>query len=364
MSALTTKFRNLREDGLNNVYGNLVVTNNSKIFQPMDVTINRGEILLKNPEDYYISIIRFSIPTLCLPLFFLDLDNNDYSVTMTYNGSSSTFLLQYESILSTTQTSPEKKTPQGFTLPPFAIWSYQQFVNMINVAIQKCHDALFPPLPGPQPKKAPYMIFNIDSQSFSLIADNSYIEPSPYANPLIEKLFFNNTLFNLFSNFLGVRDEYNPLGLFQFVFQNTFNNNITTKDSLAGVEMKQEYPTLYLLNSISNIVIDSNSFPVSSENQFVSTITDSSFSDNSKNILTDFEINYANQQIAGDSRSIQQYQANVYRYIDMKGTSELRNFIISVSGYLPDLNKYIKLYLLPGETITMKILFKRKNINY
>jgi len=249
--------------------------------------------------------------------------------------------------------------PQNFI--PKSIWAYQQLVNMINEAIAFTHSLVNPA------GKAPYMTYSDVSQTYSVIADNSYIEPSPYNLPLVEKLFFSNNLFNLFSNFFGLRDDYFPPGYFQFVFQNTFNNNITTRDSLAGVEMKQEYPTLYLQSSLKNLVITSNSFPVNAEEQFISSITNDSFSGLSKNILTDFEVSYANQRVAGDSRSVEQYQAQIYRFIDLKGTSELRNFVLSIYGYFPDQPdefKYVKLFLQPRATVTIKILFKRKKINY
>jgi hypothetical protein len=355
MNNLTGKIQGIRQGDGNNVYGNLVVTNNTSFYQPMDIEVNRGDEILKNANDYYMSIIRFSIPTGYLPLFFLDLVNTPLEVTMAYNGVSHTVQLVYDNILSSLANT------QNPLLPPYGIWTYLQFVNMINVAIQAAHDFLFPPVNA---KKAPYMIFDPVTQLFSMIADNSYIEPSPYINPLVEKLFFNNNLNNLFNNFFGVRDPYVLNSLFQFIFQNTNNNSITTRDSLAGVEMKQEYTTLTLLNSVTNITIESNSFPVASEYQYVSSITDTTFNDDSRKILTDFEINYTNERNAGESRSLQQYQATIYRYIDMKGSSELRNFTLSIYAYLADSNKYLKLFLIPGQTLSMKILFKRKGINY
>lgn len=351
----------VNKDGKNNVYCNLIVTNTTNAFQPMDLTINRGDKIIDNTEDYYMSIIRFSIPTLSLALFYLDLIKTPLSVTMQYNGVQRTELLVYNSIFS----SSAPPLSSGNSLSPpvieYAIWTYQQFVDMINVAIQKCHDFLFPPINA---KKAPYMIYDGNTEKFSIIADNSYIEPSPYSLPLVEKLFFNNALFNYFSNFLGVRDEYAVTGKFQFVFENTFNNSVTTRDGLAGVEMKQEYSTIYLMNSLTSLVITSNSFPVNAEEQFITTITNDSFSNSSLNILTDFEINYASKPSGGDSRSIQQYQPTIYRYTDLKGTSELRNFTLSIYGYLPEQNRYVKLFLQPTLTVSLKILFKKKDLNY
>lgn len=346
----------------NNIYSNINVVNKTNLYQKLNVNVTRSDTIISNVDDYYLSVIRFSIPTLALPLFTLDLTNHPMTVVTQYGGVNFSVDLVYDSFLGASLSGPPPNPLE------FSIYTYQQFVNMINVAILAGYNHFFPGPAAPGDPGSAYMTYDPDSQLFSMNASDSYIIPPPlYSDPTKVSIFFNTTLFQYFNNLLVVRNDYFLAGLNQIIFQNSYNNLILTTNvtpGKPGVQMVQPYTTTAIMNNLTSIVLTSNNFPVSQESQNYITLGTIDTQNPFLNILTDFEINTGGQKNAGDTRGLIIYQPDVFRYIDMNGFDAIRNFTINIYAYYANLQRYVLLQLPPLFTMSMKLLFKKKSLNY
>lgn len=184
---------------------------------PAQFREERVQPIIKDMEDYYMSIVRFSIPTQNLPIFLYAPDttasgNNDpysssqYSITLYYNG---VFVRRYVSFNPSsipTASNLINPPPPPFTaITPqtyqtfYTVNSVQQWLDSINLAIQSAYDdpalAAAPPQAAGDP--APFFMYDPETQLISLFA-NPLFTSLPYGSILNEQLFMNSNLFNFF----------------------------------------------------------------------------------------------------------------------------------------------------------------------
>ncbi len=123
------------------------------------------------------------------------------------------------------------------------------------------------------------------------------------------------------------------------------------------IEMSQEYNSIYFLNSLQSVIFTTQNVPVSTEFQSSNLLLNTSAQNNALSILTDFEPAFTN---AGESRSILQYLPTAeFRRIDLQSTTSLK--IFDIQFYFRDKEQVLRqLTLGPGETLSVKILFEKK----
>ncbi len=346
---MNTKFSYDSDTAGDLIYLNISSTNFSLDPVQAVIDVSRATPLLKNPSEYQCSIVRFKIPTTAGALFnFIDILDGIYSVTMHFGALSATVNLLYND------------TGNAIPNNTFPIFYYQTFIDMINSALSTCFTTLAAGVPG---SFAPYMIYNIVDQSFSIITDATWEDQPPFISPAVIRLFFSQALYNKFNNFI-TQDTIPPEvpGSTRVIIQNTFHNSITTKDAVAGFVMQQEYSTIALLNSLDSLVIASNNLPVSSEDIIINTLAGSSgITTQTLNIINDFQPLI---QEAGSQMSIQYYQPNVFRYVSMYSTNLLYSFGLQFYTFSADTNTYQPLYIPYRQSVSLKVLFKRKRLNF
>jgi hypothetical protein len=341
----------------------------------------RGQPIIQNPSDYFFSIVRFHVETTVLPLFIpqvlaipsnSDVNKLAYAITLSYDLSGVTYDAT-ENIIYI----PENKdvippaTPNNLeTSDYYFIYSYQHFINLVNNTFTTAYN-------------------NLNAQIIALgatlpSANKPFFEWDPYENRAILNadisgynqalsspinIYFNTTLFNLFSSFQCFRQGYSGQNEKNFLVRvySVNNTNIYTLNSVNYLQMYQEFTTTPLWNPVSSLVFTSNFIPVNPSVQASPLIygndgisTQGIVSDNLLNVLTDFEV---------PLETGQEYRPGVwyapsaeYRLFDLYGNTPFSQLQISV-GWRDNFQVIRPFRLFPGCNATIKLMFRRKAFN-
>ena len=341
--------------------------------QFFSITETRNSPYLSYPNDYFMSVVRFSLQTPSLPVFIpaillgqIDVDETAYSITMEYNGFEFKKHIKYVPADLTQPIPNPPLTSQDLTSKYYYVYSYQQWVRMVNTAFTDCFAGLLAltPLPTANP---PFMEFNIDSQLAIINADELGYNQ---ALPIPIKIFFNTALYTLYNSF-----QFNRLGYgnttngknFQLDVYNSNGLNVINLPTYNALQMYQESLTTGLLNPVQSIVFTTGLFPIVPENVSIPKIwnSDTSFKNNGNNanispVITDFQVPWS---AVNQYRQTIEYQpAGEYRLVDLYGTSPLQ--AIEISVFWKDI--YANLHpfeLESGCSSSIKIMFRRKDYN-
>lgn len=333
----------------NHIYYDVSYLNNTTLPQPVTLLDNRSTPLVKNPKAYHLSVVRFTIPTSYIPIFIWPessgnaANNTFYSVTI---NSSQVFLVYVPQNTLTTNDA-------NFRF----VYSYQQFVDAINVALNAAFIAATPA----GTTTPPYMIFDPATGLFSIIAEAAYAS---------HQICFNQNLYAFFDNFDSKRFGYNQvLGRdVQIYIKNNGNNDHDGHPPgyplVVGGSyiMTQEYDSTYLWNDARSVVFTSSTLPVADEALNVSNTSSQTTQSTYRKILTDFEFSINPGSVATSTlRSYVQYHPTAeYRLINLISESAIYTVDIQVYFQTKDLRLY-PLYINPGESATIKILFRSRN---
>jgi len=390
-------------------YYDLDIINNNVSGDQKPVIFNfieaRNQPYLYCPENYFMSIVRFSLQTPSLPKFIptVKLGQNDpnvlvYAITLYYRyvapgGNVPDFI---GSITSNVQYVPFDEsqpipdapiTKQDFSSYYYYIYSYQEWILMINTCFQNAFNNLqvayanwatanivnivawnntFPnnAIPTTLNATAPFMEFDPQALNAVLNGDNQWYNASNTANKRID-IFFNNALYQLYHTFPSTTTLFNGVYTNKMLM-NSFNNfNLFTTTSITYLQAYQEASTAVLLNPISSIVFTTGLLPVNNElisvpkSNIIGGVSSGSGAANIAPIITDFQVPFSalDQYIP----NIQYTPSSEYRLVDMSGTSPLSAIQISVywKDYYGNLNPF---YLNAGCAGNIKIMFRRKDL--
>jgi hypothetical protein len=468
-------FRSEIKQTSTHTYYNISIYNPTKLYKPAVFYETRNEPILHNPSEHYMSVVRVDCPTIAIPIFIYPGDwkqsgniftpTNEtksgvtYAVTLKYGATEARKTVTYQS------TTPNFVPYGAIDEFYYYVYSYQQWIDMINASILSAFNTLSSSLPtvgtcfsykiinggsgytgattitisapaagvtatatpiisggvitgltftnagsGYTDAKAPtatiadggggsgaiiqiiaapvwvppFIKYNgSESGTCSFVAQTAY--DSTIANPI--QLFFSTDLFVFFE---GSTQHYyygNPTTLNdkdqQIAFQKKYNNNYdytsisappylpdgwnpafaggTGVFSTKGFEMKQEFNSLFTWNDLQTIVLQSGCVPI--KNEYAPTNMNQQSGGRGGDmlpIMTDFQPII---QSGFDARTSLQYTPpGEYRLIDMVSNAPLLNFDVNVSWQ--EINgTYHPLFLPPQSTMTIKILFRKKNFN-
>jgi hypothetical protein len=346
---------------------------------------------IMNPEEYTMSIIRFTCGTSSLPVFIPQIEPNQgdrdctiYSVTLTFQGIE-------------VQT-PINWNPQDVSapLPPapnqtqnkrqfnqegyYNCYSYTFFIERIYEALTTCFTALDvlvtaagSALPTIYP---PLISWDPTTNSASMYADSAAYDVNP-AVPIDQiGVFMNAPLFSLFNSFPAIYLGYNVTNgkNYKIPFVDIGGTNCVniippgqavpvppaTYNTYRAIIWTQEQSTTASWSPILSVVFTSNTLPIEG-NQVSTPVV---FNENQNIALAGNNADFSNilTDIVSESGN---YRPNLvynpsaeYRRISLKGNRPL---------YSIDLNIYYKiltgelvpLRLFSGESVTMKICFEK-----
>jgi len=329
-------------------------------------TRDKGNPFVKKASDYLFSIVRFSLETNCLPIFFASIQSNQsdpnltiYSVSMQYNNQTVQTYIEYipQDKTASIPIAPSKSTNglQLFT-DYYYVYNYEYVVFLVNNALKTCFNNLSSLTTLPT-TNAPYFKWDSSLNTASLITDSAGFNDSS-SNYI--KLFFNNALFNLFESLPSYTiNSYSTQGLIYQISCSSFGvANSTTVSNTTYLICNQEFSTISIWNPVASIIFISNTLPIKSESLGAPLIylNDSTYqSTNNKNIagvISDFQ--------TGDNmyKSYVNYQPTVLRYIELVGDQPIEK--IDVEVYWKNrLGELIPFNLNPLNTMTIKVCFSR-----
>lgn len=392
-------------------YYDLDIINNNVSGEQQPVIFNfievRNQPYLYCPENYFMSIVRFSLQTPSLPKFIptVLLGQSDpnklvYAITLTntYTPPAGSNVPQFSGNVSAnviyvpydlSQPTPKAPTTvQDFSSSYYYIYSYQEWILMINTAFETAITALKTAyatwnttntvaitawnatpanannlIPTTLTATAPFMEFDPYALNAILNGDNVWYNSNNNANTRIN-IYFNNAMYSLYNTFPSTTTLLN--GVYSnLMLMNSFNGfNLFTTSTLTYLQAFQEASTAVLLNPVSSVVFTTGLLPVNNElvsvpkSNTVGGVSSGSGSSNIAPIITDFQVPFSalDQYIP----NIQYTPSSEYRLVDMTGTSPLS--AIQISVYWKDYyGNLIPFYLDAGCAGNIKIMFRRKD---
>jgi hypothetical protein len=377
------------------IYYNINIGNSKLVPIIANYSEQRTIPLLHNPSEYYLSIIRFSVPGLSVPILVCPVTNapttplqTPYSVTLLYNTGSG-FLTYTQKILYY-----PRDNFQNLSVPPldpqnpyYFIYEYQHFLDLVNIALQTATTNLIG-LGAPADLLSPYFIFDEVTQLISLIAPLTGITPpsTPTTNdyyslpssaintytPAVPSgkvgIFVNDELFPFFQGIetIHVSDSV-TIGPDYWLIVKNNGNNYYQSPATAPVyppvflQMQQQANTLNNWNSFQSLAFLSNSLPTLKE---FTPVYDALYNGNTQSganmnpILTDFVPLLEN---AGDQRGSFVYNpTGPYRLVNLLSNDPIYAVDISVVWF-DQYNRQYPIVLEPGQSITIKIMFVKKS---
>jgi len=365
------------------LYYDLELINNDTtgLNQPAILSFNeiRNSPYLMSPENYYMSVVRFSIQTPSLPIFIPQAvigqsDQNKLIYTFTLKYKTYEYQ-QYVVYIPSDLSQPLPLPPidfQDIETAYYFVFAYQQWVAMLNNALSLCLTGLknlviaggdvLPSL------NAPFIEFDPVAQVMILDADQLGYSDS-LANPI--KLFANAPCYTLLASFQAISQGYGTNITngknFQFVIKNLNGTNILTLPTYNAIQMYQEQSSIALLNPISSLVFTTALLPVVPSMSAIPKVFNSDANlfntGNNSNItamMTDFVVPF---EVGNTYRpNVVYVPSSEYRLIDLFGSSPLSAIEISVL-WKDNFGGFHPFYLNSGCCANLKLLFRRKDYN-
>lgn len=371
------------------LYYDITITNlQTSTVPPPIATFNENRAIpfVYNPQDYYFSIIRFTLDTPTLPIFQPDIQpyQNDrnktiYSFTLQWTNPIApfqTFTQQtFVNFIPQDKESPLPSPPssnsnglQSNGTGYYNIYNYQYWIYLCNLTLTQCFNDLNTQVTGAgltlPTVHAPVLNFDTQNNIAILIADQAGYDTTS-ADYI--KIFFNPAMYQLFSSFPVIINNLTSSlnGINLQIDTNTFGGSSLVQyppvsPTYTAIQVFQEYSTIALWTPVTSIVFTSNTLPVV-PNQlsapllfFDGKIISTGNNANTSQIITDL---VSDSGIYKPS-IVYQPQAQ-YRLIELQGNRPLSNLDISVF-WKNRLGELIPFRLSSGSTATIKILFTKK----
>ena len=373
----------LSKQNPNHIYMDIQVTNNDYLNQyaniPLSFQERKSTTILGKANEWYMSIIRFNVSTLNIPVWIPlcqmtnDVKTSIYSFSMSYKGVVHQeylfFIPQDRSI----QEPPfVSGAPQNITSGYYNVFSYAYIINsLFNTTLNDCWKNFLQKLtdaeidlPAPNVLNTPF--YNYDPTSSEIILNvpqsNFYAEDGDCV-----QLFCNTPMYNLMNSFEFLKVSTNdPNGCnYQFNIYPINTTNIIELDT-NYIQLYQEYSSISSFGVVSSIVFVSPDLFISPtiierNKQFgeMTTSINTNGMMNTLNIITDIDISGLNKDIYPSMSYIPQGE---YRLIDLLSSDTLSNFRIDI--YYKDIyQNYHQLYLNSGQDSSIKLMFRRKSFN-
>jgi len=262
------------------IYYNIAIPYNpdSTGFSPAIYKQSLTQPILYNPHEYYLAVVRFSIPTQNIPIFIAEIQpfpnvnllNTIYSVTIqtsALNSSGQTFIQFITTTPNARQSAPLTPShPIADKTAFYYVYEYTDFLKMINTALQTAFTNMPVKPPG---SAAPYFIYDSTNEEISLVAQTAFYDIN---SPGHIEVYVNYPLLTFLD---GIPTNFYGVGLangldFRFNIENLHNNFYNPPDIAPAIPpayyiMNQNYHTLADWNSFKSLQIVSNLLPIKQE---------------------------------------------------------------------------------------------------
>lgn len=354
------------KDIADNLYFNVSIDSNfNQSASIPEYNITRDSPLIAKASDYYLSVLRFSIPSYYAPLgSFITRPNflttGVYSISMSYKEYyTGQIYLEIDNISNLNN----YFNPDPIQLPNdgyiYYLYSYDRMVHSINEALIKACNLVVANSQGDFISfiDYPFIEFDGNSKLFTLWVPSEFLNSNEF--PIL--MYWNEYLWELFGSFPAIRitdnREFSDDGRdYILTIEYTGGNLMYVDDYHRNQDqllykVKQEYVTLFNWNPFNRIVLTTSLIPT--RNEYVKGSGDSFLK-----ILTDF---IPSNEIVEVRSTFQYYSQGQYRLVDLVSDSSIRDFDIQVywEDKFGNLNTF---YLQPNSNINIKIGFFSKEL--
>jgi len=374
------------------IYYDIQISNvESTSVTPPNVVFNESRNIpfLMCPQDYYMSIIRFTLDTATLPTFIPTIQTNPtINPTSDPNQTIYTFQFSYNGYFGDQIYIPW--SPQDISLPvlPFITvsgittqnnsngyyycYTFEYFTSLVNQTILAAfttfvsdYNALFPLNLIPASAVAPVFAYDGSSAIFRIMFEESFLTTN--ATPIY--FYMNAPMFNLYGSLNALALGYSVGGRnYRIIVENYAGfNSYSYLDVITGVtynviEVIQEWSTTSAWSPVSGIVFTSCTLPIapnllSAPTVFLNGNVLGSYGNNSNYqlVVTDFvsDNGFYKPEIVYNPTA-------QYRLIELTGNQPLNNLDISIF-WKNNFGELIPFQLTSGGVVTMKILFTKKD---
>jgi len=370
------------------IYYDVVITNVETVTKPPPTLYfneTRNSPFLQNPQDYYISIIRFTLDTPTLPIFIPEIQPNQgnlnltiYSVSLNWTDPlTSINYVQSEYVIYSPQNNsavvplaPNQYSSglQNNSTGYYNIFTFQYWIYLINNTFTTCFNNLVAQLPlgtSLPTTNAPILTFDTNSQIAILNCD---VLGYNYTSSNYIEIYMNPALFQLFSSFPFTINTFNSVAnnLNVLIQTNTFGgaNEIPfppINPTYTAIQVIQEYSTIALWSPITSVVFCSQTLPIvptqiSAPSVFIDGVT---YTNGNNAVVSQIITDFVSDNGFYKPNIVYNPSAQ-YRLIDLQGNRPLANLDIEV--YWKDRIGALQPFLLgSGCTATIKILFTKKH---
>lgn len=361
-------------------YYNISIANNenSSTYTYAQYKENLNQQLITNPSDYYLTVLRFQIPTADIPILIPEIEswpNTDvnktiYTVTLEYTSGityTATASVMYIPTVPPTYSIPRPITaqdPNPMKNPSdyYFVYNYRTFLDMVNNAFTTAYnDLLLQAGALPPGSAAPYFTYNGTNYLMTLHAPASYltpvytIPPPPQSGQI--NIYMNYKLSTFFDGIESIFNDYLSDKGIQILIKNYNGTNFDGTNYL----MSQQYPSLNVWNVFKSVQIVSFFLPVESEIVPIPTfagINSSNRTYNTASVVKDFVPFYEN---GPEFRTFINFRFNgAYELIDLKSNSPITTIDINVYWIDRYGNKYL-LTIPYNQILTIKFCFIKKS---
>lgn len=349
-------------------YYNIAINNNELAFTPTYAIFreNFSQVLIDNPSDYYLTVVRCQIPTGDIPILIpeiqswpnTDVNKTVYSITLDCNIAGTDYTSGEVFVIYVTNFSNPNYFPRPITIIDkdpminpsiyYFIYDYRQFVDMVNTTFNNAYNLLNANTGGILTSGPPYITYDTTTNLMTYNFLPEYLDGS--LNQI--KTYFNYKLFNLFS---GVEFEAFDITISKSVRIKVKDYYGTNFDGTHYL-MTQQYPILSTWNVFKAIDIVSSLLPI--ENEVVpSPVYQNNNVLNTFSIVKDFVPFY---ESGYEFRTYLNFKIDgSYELINLNSNSPLNMIDITVFWVDRFGNKYI-LTIPYNQVLTIKFLFIRK----
>lgn len=160
----------------------------------------RVQPIIDNPNDYYLTITRFTVPGGEIPIFLFPIQPfpntnpnlSNLSVTLEYNGDIQQQFLIYDprNNVINPPPAPTANNPEWARTEYYYVFTYDHMIQMINDALKTAFGNLAAP---PLASVAPYFCYDSKTQLISLYCQRAYYDEN-LASPI--QIYVNTPLLN------------------------------------------------------------------------------------------------------------------------------------------------------------------------
>lgn len=374
------------------LYYNLSITNTNSYLNPINgpatslqaaaITANNTQSILDNPNDYYGSVIRFSVPAFNVPLTIFrvqtpvnDINLGVQSITLQYVDNSNNQIALSDQIFwryippyqAGDRVIPATGTATQSLSPYYFIYDVWQVVEQMNTAMSAALTSLKSKSGTTNISAAtnPYFYYEATTNLITLYAEEIYYSQNSASIPTsggFIKIWFNKLSETYYNGFRYLGDPLfgssNGLDSF-FVILNEFGRNKDTNipDNLF---MSQQYVSLCYWNCLKSIVL-ATQMNVATEITFINNPT-ASANQVYYSVLTDFLPDLANIGYqAGINGTTFIYNAySLYRVFEFKQKDPLYSVNVTVL-WTDTLGNYYPIELSENLIVDIKFMFIKKN---